>query len=293
MTSVSVVVPTKNRVQALGRCLRALVAQRRAGPFEIVIVDDGSDDAAGVPAIVNRESCAQVVRTAGVGPAAARNAGVRAASGDIVCFTDDDCEPDPDWSEILANAIVAGADVVGGSTRSGRPGDVFIEASELIVRELQQSTRQRLQGLGIFVPTNNLACRRDILLAHPFDESYDQAGGEDRAWCASVSALGLTAVLAPEARIAHTPTLGLGGYWRQHVRYGRGAYRFARTKPTADWQEPWHFYARLLRASLDISLACLALVVVAQFATTFGMVAEGLAGSKRRVTVRAQTRDNR
>jgi glycosyltransferase involved in cell wall biosynthesis len=271
--AVSIIVPTRNRPSSLQRCLDTLAVQRNVGALEIVVVDDGSTDADGIAAVVAGEPRARLIRAGGAGPAAARNAGAAGATGTFLCFTDDDCEPAPDWAALLVRALDAGADAVGGATVSGSAGDPFAEASELIGRELQASTHRRLAG-RVFIPSNNLACRRAVVIAHPFDESYSKAGGEDRAWCARVAAAGLTLALERRAVVAHRPVLGLGGFWRQHVRYGRGAYRFARTKANAEWQEPPRFYLGLLRASMRSSLRCLALVLLAQVATTLGFLQE-------------------
>ena len=78
--AISIVVPTRNRPDALERCLLALAAQRDVGYFEIIVVDDGSTDADGVSAVVGSQPLARLVRAGGHGPAAARNAGAAAAT---------------------------------------------------------------------------------------------------------------------------------------------------------------------------------------------------------------------
>ena len=148
------------------------------------------------------------------------------------------------------------------------------------MRELQRSTHRRLAG-KVFIPSNNLACRRTVVLAHPFDERYTAPGGEDRAWCASVAAAGLTLTLEPRAVVAHRPVLDLGGFWRQHVRYGRGAYHFARSTRGRDWQEPPAFYIRLLRSGSRAGFPCLMLVLLAQLATGVGFISEAALPQKR------------
>lgn len=275
MTAVSIIVPTRNRPAALTRCLNAVAAQRDVGVLEIIVVDDGSADAGLIREVVAAQPHARLVRVGGAGPAAARNSGARAATGTVLCFTDDDCEPRPDWAALLVRALDAGADVVGGATVSGLDGNRFVAASELIVRELQASTHRRLAATGrVFIPSNNLACRRALVLEHAFDERYPIAAGEDRAWCASVAAAGLTLALEPAALVAHSPVSGLRGFWRQHARYGRGAYRFARTEVGREWEEPASFYLGLLRAGIKIDVRCLLLVVLAQVATGVGFTRE-------------------
>jgi glycosyltransferase involved in cell wall biosynthesis len=280
VTSISIVVPTRNRPDALRRCLAALVAQEGIGSPEIVVVDDGGAEPLAVAAVVDEQPGTRLVRLDGCGPAAARNAGVRAAAGEVVCFTDDDCEPSPTWSSRLVACLDEGADAAGGTSVSGRLGDPFVNASELILRELQRSTSHRLLG-RVFIPSNNLACRRDLVVEHPFDEQFRRAAGEDRAWCARVASAGKTLVLAEGAVVAHSPQLGLGGFWRQHVRYGHGARIFAGMQPGADWEEPRSFYLTLLREGLRGGPACAALIVLAQIATTAGYLREAISADGR------------
>jgi len=250
MTAVSIVVPTRDRRAVLERCVAALAAQRGLESFEILVVDDGSAEGERVAEVIAAQPLARLVRLAGVGPAAARNAGVQAAAGEVVCFTDDDCEPDPDWAARLVARLETGPDAVGGTSVNGRPGDAFVEASELILRQLQASTSRRLRG-RVFA-------------------------AEDRAWCASLAAAGRTLALEPDAVVAHRPASGLRSFWRQHVRYGRGAFRFARTRPGPEWQEPIAFYFALVRAGLSKGPVCASLVLLAQLATGLGFAREAL-----------------
>lgn len=92
---VSVVVPTYNRGSKLAATLERLLESDVSGlgPVEVVVVDDGSDS----PAAPFVELCRvppsfalRSLRQANAGPAAARNAGFRSTSGEIVLFVDDD-----------------------------------------------------------------------------------------------------------------------------------------------------------------------------------------------------------
>jgi len=96
MNSLSVVIPTKDRADALARTLDALEAQNAHGAeLEAIVIDNGSSD----------DTVEQVRRRAGSGlpirlleqpdggPAAARNAGAATASGEILLFLGDDTEP--------------------------------------------------------------------------------------------------------------------------------------------------------------------------------------------------------
>ena len=133
-----------------------------------------------------------------------------------------------------------------------------------------------------FAPTSNLACRAEVCAAVPFDETYPLAAGEDRDWCARLVASGRTLAFVPDAVVRHHQELTPAGFWRQQVRYGRGAYRFRAGQGTLRRPEPAAFYVGLLRRGFADGLRAGLLVGVAQVATAVGMVQEAVAARTRR-----------
>lgn len=107
MPLISVIVPTRDRPQALERLLRALIADPHQVAMEIVVADDGS--APGSLVWLDRLAAPfAIVRHAQppAGPSVARNAGARAARGDLLLFLDDDVEPQP--GTVAAHAAAHG-----------------------------------------------------------------------------------------------------------------------------------------------------------------------------------------
>jgi glycosyltransferase involved in cell wall biosynthesis len=98
---ISLIVPTHNRRALLERKLRAL--ERELGDFEIIVVADGCADGT-LEFLQNfgTKLNVQVLELPGLGAAAARNAGVRASSGQVLLFSDDDVIPRSGW--VLAHA---------------------------------------------------------------------------------------------------------------------------------------------------------------------------------------------
>jgi glycosyltransferase involved in cell wall biosynthesis len=94
---LSVLIPVFNRVEALGHCLTALAGQTLAREdFEVIVCDDGSADAPEIVAArFERALDLRVLRLPHRNRAAALNAGVRDARGDLVLFTDADMVPTP------------------------------------------------------------------------------------------------------------------------------------------------------------------------------------------------------
>lgn len=94
-TSVSVVIPCRNHAHYLRAALASIAAQT-VGPVETIVVDDGSTD--DTAAIASRAG-ATVLRQAGLGVNAARNAGLRHAASERLIFLDADDELEPDAIE--------------------------------------------------------------------------------------------------------------------------------------------------------------------------------------------------
>src|SRR5947209_6663562 len=122
--AVSVVVPTRNRVELLPKVLGALERQTFHS-FEVIVVDDASED----------ETAAVLAEWQGPnrrafrlprpwGSYAARNRGVDEALAMLVAFTDDDCLPEPGWLAALVEAM-GQPDVVGAQgVTLAQPGPV-------------------------------------------------------------------------------------------------------------------------------------------------------------------------
>lgn len=245
---VSVVVPTRGRDGALARCRAALEAQTVA--VEVVVVED----------------------VEGRGPAWARNEGVRRASSKVVCFTDDDCEPETGWVEALAGPVLAGeVEATTGPVRMGDGATAADRAWEAIVNYLQVRAAAPGSASPGFAVTANLAARRSLLERLPFDESFPAAAGEDRDWGERGAREGSGTRFVLEAVVVHRSGMGIGAFLRQQYRYGRGAARY-RKADSARKLGSAAFYLGLVRAGFRSGVAPGLLVIAAQAATFAGAV---------------------
>lgn len=106
MYSLSVIVPVYNAEKYLGKTLDSLAAQTVADSMQIILVDDGSADAS--PAIcdefASKHADTVVIHRKNGGVSAARNAGLKEASGEYIGFVDADDTVAPDYYEKLLNA---------------------------------------------------------------------------------------------------------------------------------------------------------------------------------------------
>jgi len=102
---VTVVVPVRDRTDGLVRLLTALRADPTTADVPILVVDDGSAEPAEVAAAARVGGAGLVRHSRARGPAAARNAGLRAAGTELVAFLDSDCVPSPGWLARLAGHL--------------------------------------------------------------------------------------------------------------------------------------------------------------------------------------------
>jgi glycosyltransferase involved in cell wall biosynthesis len=112
--AASLILCTKNGGARLGTCLAHLDALDAPPEFELVLVDNGSDDGESLERLrafgASTRHPTTVLVEKRPGLSAARNAGLAAAKGDILLFTDDDCYADPglvrDWTAVFADGRI-------------------------------------------------------------------------------------------------------------------------------------------------------------------------------------------
>lgn len=212
--TLSVVVPAFNAEQTIGRCVTALTAQDIGRPYEIIVVDDGSADST---ADIAGRAGAKVISTQRGRPAAARNAGIRAASGDIVCCTDADCEPLPDWLRHISAPF-------DDATVAACKGVYRTRQRSLVARFVQLEYEDkydlmRPQGQIDFIDTYSAAYRRDVVLAAgSFDPRFEYL--EDQELSFRLAGQGHKMVYQEKAVVYHQHTDRLGAYFRKKFTIG-------------------------------------------------------------------------
>ena len=277
-TAVSVVIPTRGRPEQLARCLGALARQTLpAAAFEVIIVDDDSPVPVDPAIATGLPMAGKVLRVPHAGPAAARNRGVDQAVGDVVAFTDDDCQPEPGWLAALLTALGSStAPGAGGRVVNALPRNRYAEASQLLVSFLCEYYNGP-DGARFFT-SNNLAVRRDAFRrAGGFDERYRHAAGEDRELCDRFASRNTPLAYAADAVVRHAHDLSWPRFVRQHFTYGRGAWGFRKARARRNGRvrvEPPAFYRGLLAYPLARhglrGLPHVALLGVAQAANAGG-----------------------
>jgi GT2 family glycosyltransferase len=211
---VSVILPTYRRADALPDCLDGLERQTHPA-MEVVIVDQSPDDGTRAVVAARRTGASRLryLHSDVAGASVARNLGMRAASGSVFAFTDDDAIPEPRWIEALVRAFEASpADVVGGKIlplwEGARPA-WFPDSRAYLVGifdpggPLARFPRESLPMTG------NLAVRREVMeRLGGFDEGAGPRpgrpiSGEDSLFAWKAIEAGLQVYYQPEAIVHH------------------------------------------------------------------------------------------
>ncbi|HEY9870609.1 MAG TPA: glycosyltransferase [Candidatus Obscuribacterales bacterium] len=191
---ISVVIPTYNRPDLLARCLECLtpdVQGLAADAYEVIVTDDGPGDVTRTM-IGSRFPWAKWIAGPRRGPAANRNNGAKAASGEWLAFVDDDCLPQPGWlASIQEAAREEGVEVIEGKT--------------VIPEKVDNPFLQGVENLtgGVFWSCNLAVRRETFLKLGGFDEDFLEAGGEDMEFAWRIQQRNLKAKFCPEALVFH------------------------------------------------------------------------------------------
>jgi GT2 family glycosyltransferase len=215
---VSVIIPVRNGAGTLAACLDAVAAQQDAPAFEVIVVDNTSVDGSRALAAAHG-AVTIVVDEARVSSYAARDAGIEAATGEVLAFTDADCVPEPRWlAEGLAALSRAGAGLAGGDV-------VPIVDTRPNAWERYDRAVYLRQGEAVehdhYAATANLFVQRSVIdSVGSFDASL--LSGGDYEFCRRAVAAGFDLVHVPDARVGHRSRDSLAATWRVHRRLGAG-----------------------------------------------------------------------
>lgn len=216
---VSVIIPHRNDVDGLDRCLAALAALAQ-GPQEIIIADNASAQEIGVlETLIERHHPLPIrlVQEPLQGAAPARNTAVAAATGSVLAFLDCDCRPRADWlqrgCDLLASHAVAGGPVVVSWEAGDGPITPAAAFDLLFGFDVARSYRRHQHVL-----TSNMWVRRDVFEAvGPFRQNVS----EDVEWCHRAALKGYRLAFDPHLVVFHralSERAQLNARWRRITR---------------------------------------------------------------------------
>ena len=222
---VSVVIACPNRSWMLDECLKALAAQTYRN-FEVIVLPDGTDGGSGAPAPMPEDVAISFLPTGKVRPAEKRNIGIKAATGEIVAFIDDDAYPDAHWIEYAVRYF--GDETVGAVGGPGvtPPNDPFLARIGGRVYDnllVSGNYRYRYKAGGVRrdvddYPSCNLFVRK-VLLDSFGGYRTDFWPGEDTLLCKDIVDSGKRIVYDPWVVVCHHRRALFGPHLRQLGRY--------------------------------------------------------------------------
>lgn len=213
---ISVVVCSYNGARTIGECFAGL--RRLDYPdFEVIVINDGSTDQT---SSIAKSHGFSVISTGNMGLSSARNTGLKAASGEIIAYIDDDAYPDPHWLRyIAATFLFTDCAGVGGPNipppDDGKIADCVANAPGGPLHVLLSDRKAE------HIPGCNMAFRKTCLEEiGGFDPQFRTAG-DDVDVCWRIQAEGWWLAFNPGAVVWHHRRNKISIYWRQQKGYGK------------------------------------------------------------------------
>jgi|GEM_PF-1228531 len=192
--SVSVVVPTYNRLNYLKNCLESL-RQQDFGNFEIIIVDDGSDsEVREYLEKIKSEKMKVIFNEKNLGASNSRNAGAKLSRNEIIAFIDDDCRAQKNWLRELLKKF-----------ENEKTGFVFGKTF-YVSQNYQGHFPERLVGNanGQWPGAGNIAYRKEVFeKCGGFDQKFAYYTNEDTEMALRAMAAGFSYKRSAGAIVNH------------------------------------------------------------------------------------------
>jgi O-antigen biosynthesis protein len=212
----SIVVCSFNGASTVPSCLRSL-HKLRYPSYEVIFVDDGSTD--NTQEILKEFPWVRNIRQNNMGLSHARNVGLAAARGEVVVYTDSDCEADEDWLYYLALALVrSGHAGMGGPNLIPDEGSWVADAVGL---SPGGPTHVMIDDrTAEHVPGCNMCFYTDVLKqVNGFDSQFRKAGDDvDLIW--RIQNVGRSIGFSPAAQVWHYRRNTVKAYLKQQRGYG-------------------------------------------------------------------------
>ena len=221
---VSIIIPVFNQPVELLECLRALERQTFPHRFEVIVVDNHSDEP--IADLTAQFPFARSVYEEKPGSYAARNRGIDASHGTLLGFTDADCVPAPDWIE---RGVAAIRRLPEGGMIGGRIDLTSRNPRKPSSAELYESVfafpQERFVSWGFAATANLFTTRTTVARVGRFNDALMSSG--DMEWGQRVRFCGLAQAYADDVRVSHPSRPTLNDLFRKVRRVAGGNQQLA------------------------------------------------------------------
>ncbi len=218
LPTVAIVVPAYNAAGTIGPCLQSLSNLSYPKPlYTIVVVDNRSTDS--TPEIAKGFQATILQESGRRSSYAARNAGIRQSSSEIVAFTDADCIAAPDWLQHLVAPFER--EDVGATTGRIMDFEPSTPVEQFIANLGLWNSGEAVSGWPIVLTGNAAVRRRCLLQLGLFNDRLYTGADVDLGWRIHKQ-LGQCVIHIPEALVRHKNYATVPAMYRQFRRHGFG-----------------------------------------------------------------------
>lgn len=222
-TKVSIVIPVYNAEKTIKSAIDAVVNQSYPKEFlEVILIDDGSKDQSAkiiedflklaIPASI------RYIPQDHNGPAAARNRGWKEATGEIICFTDADCSPAPDWiASLISGFRHKDIAVVSGGYDIANKENILADCIWREIKYRHSLMPEFVRSFGSY----NFAIKKEVLeKVGGFNQAYTVPSGEDNDLAYQILHAGFKIYFKKSVLVKHYFPEKLSKYLYQQYQHG-------------------------------------------------------------------------
>jgi GT2 family glycosyltransferase len=247
---VSVIVVTYNSADWIGLCLHALQQQVTQTTYEIVVVDNASQDATVALVQANYPDVQLLTEAENWGFAGGVNRGVAAARGDRLVLLNPDSVPHPEWLEQITAPLADETIGIVGSKVRGPDGRIQSVGTHLHTPVMLTDHRgAEEQDHGQYDALTDVQAVHGVAMAFPrhlweepggLDEGYYPAYWEEVDFCERTRRAGYRVVVAPRSIVQHGEEASTTGKYSPafYFYYHRNRLRYA--AKWLDWPILWN-----------------------------------------------------
>lgn len=280
--TISIIIPTYNRISELTDCLSALSKQNYDGSlWEIIVVNDGGIALEEVVAQFSDRLMIKLINQENQGPAQARNRGAIESLANFLVFIDDDCFVCEDWlQQIFRQCQENPQSIIGGQTLNALPENIYSTTSQAIVDVAYQYYNFHAEKAQFFASNNMIIPRLQFLELGGFHPDFRTS--EDREFCDRWLRKGYGMIYDRDIKLTHAHKLNFFSFWQQHFSYGKGAFNFHQIRfirGASPFRPDLSFHRKLViypfqYLRVDRALIVAILMFISQLATTIGYLIE-------------------